>query len=443
MDDCVATGNKTTPCVTFVCPTAYPLFDKRVQASIGGMETRSVLFAMALARLGRWRTIFAVGDFGQESPITAGDIELVTYSPFAKRVRDNVVPRFQKHKWRPVIHLDIRDLHFLWQLPVYLLIGLLPKCLVNRFWRAIRPDVVCCFGNNPTSAEVIADCYRSGIKTVLCIASDSDLSSDYVPGDPSLNDYGTPCWMGWYAVNTADYVFVQTEWQSKLLKQNFGRDGVIIRNPVQVTSETRLTWPCRDTREFVLWVGRSDTFHKRPQLLLDVARRYPDMQFLMILNKTNAGVFDTIQRQRPGNVTIIERVKHHEIWEFYRRARVFVSTSAYEGFPNTFLQAAVSGVPVVSLSVDPDGILSAYHCGICSNDDFDGFVQSVRTLWADRETAEVYVNNFFEYVLSHHALQLQAERFEALLDEVVATLLPDTGPGCWHRPFTRFVHRDN
>ena len=431
------------PSVVFVSLNAYPLFDRSVHVAVGGMETRSVLFAKALAQTGRWKTIFAVGDFAQKEPVSAGDVNLVVYRPLAKWVRDNVVPRFLKHKWRPVIHLDMRDIHFIWQLPVYLLMSLFPQCLVNRFWQSIRPGVVCCFGNNPTSAEVIADCYRSGIKTVLCIASDSDLSSDYVPGDPSLNDYGTPCWMGWYAVNTVDYVFVQTERQRKLLKQNFSRDGAIVRNPVEVTAEARLTWSSRDAREFVLWVGRSDTFHKRPQLLLDVARRCPDMQFLMILNKTNAGVFDTIQRQRPGNVTIIERVKHHEIWEFYRRARVFVSTSAYEGFPNTFLQAAVSGVPVVSLSVDPDGMLAAHHCGICSNDDFDGFVQSVRTLWTDRGAAEVYAGNFFEYVLSHHALQLQTERFEALLDEVLAAPLPDSVPNCWHSPFTRFVHRDN
>lgn len=427
--------------VAFVSLSAYPLFNKQVQSNIGGMETRSVLFAKALAQAGRWKTIFAVGDFVQKGPVSAGDVHLVVYNPFAKRVRDNVVSRFLKHRWRPVVHLDVRDIHFIWQLPVYLLMSLLPKYLVNRFWQSIKPDVICCFGNNSTSAEVIADCYRSGIKTVLCIASDSDLSSDYVPGDPSLNDYGLPRWMGWYAINTADYIFVQTERQRKLLKQNFSRDGAIVRNPVEVTAEARLTWLSRDARKFVLWVGRSDTFHKRPQLLLDVARRCPDMQFLMILNKTNAGVFDTIQRQRPGNVTIIERVKHHEIWEFYRRARVFVSTSAYEGFPNTFLQAAVSGVPVMSLSVDPEEIFAVHHCGICSNDDFEGFVQSVRELWANEEMAEDYARKFFEYVLSHHSLSVQSERFEVLLDDVVAAPLCDSGPGCWYKPFTRFVQR--
>lgn len=441
MADGVAASGKTMPCVAFVCPTAYPLFDKRVHASIGGMETRSVLFAKALAGLGRWRTIFAVGDFGQESPIPTGDIELVTYRPFEKRVRDNVVPRFQKHKWRPVIHLDIRDLHFLWQLPVYLLIGLLPKCLVNRFWRAMRPDVVCCFGNNPTSAEVIADCYRDGIKTVLCIASDDDLSSDYRPGDRRLNDYGTPRWMAWYAVSTADYVMIQSERQRRLLAENFNRTGTLIHNPVSVPADARQYWPHREAREFVLWIGRSDTFHKRPLLVLDLARACPHIKFMMVVNKTNPSVFETLQRDRPPNVTIIERVPHHEIWEYYRRARMLISTSAYEGFPNTFLQAAVAGVLVVSLNVDPEDILVEKGCGVFAAGDFELFVKAVGALWSDNALAGRYAEAFFNYVVDNHGLERQMLRFEALLRQAVTTQDGVSAPGCWRRPFSRFLPR--
>jgi len=440
MADGVVPDGKATPCVVFVCPTAYPLFDKRVQASIGGMETRSVLFAKALAGFGRWQTIFAVGDFGQKSPILAGDIKLVAYSSFAKRVRDNVVPRFQKHKWRPVIHLDIRDLHFLWQLPVYLLIGLLPKCLVNRFWRVMRPDVVCCFGNNPASAEVVADCYRDGIKTVLCIASDDDLSPDYRPGDRRLNDYGTPRWMAWYAVSTADYVMVQSERQRLLLAANFNRTGTLIHNPVSVPADARQHWPRREAREFVLWIGRSDTFHKRPLLVLDLARACPHIKFMMVANRTNQSVFETLQRDRPPNVTIIECVPHHQIGDYYRRARMLISTSAYEGFPNTFLQAAVAGVPVVSLNVDPEDILVEKGCGIFADGDFELFIKSVRSLYSNNALADRYAEVFFNYVFENHSLESQAIRLEALLEQVYAkhTSAP---PACWHRPFSRFLPR--
>lgn len=427
--------------VVFMALNAYPLFDRSVNHPVGGMETRSVLFAKALAGLGRWRTIFAVGDFGQASPLQLDDIELVTYRPFEKRVQDNIVPRFRKHKWRPVIHLDIRDLHFLWQLPVYLLIGLLPKCLVNRFWRSMRPDVVCCFGNNPTSAEVIADCYRDGIKTVLCIASDDDLSADYRPGGRQLNDYGTPRWMAWYAVNTADYIMVQTERQRTLLERNFNRTGTLIHNPVPIPVDARQSWPRRTAREFVLWIGRSDTFHKRPLLVLDLARACPHVEFMMIVNRTNPGVFESLQREKPSNLTIVERVPHHEMAEYYRRARLMISTSAYEGFPNTFLQAAVAGVPVVSLNVDPEDILAGRECGICAGGDFTRFVQAVSALWSDNILSESYAEAFFNYVVDNHGLERQILRFEDLLGQAISGQAAMHTPGCWRRPFSRFLPR--
>ncbi len=429
------------PSLTLMCWNAYPLFDTTLPAHIGGMETRAALFARSLAASKRWKLRFAVGDFGQPQHTRHENIDFDIYQAFHRRASEIVNQRFAKRKWFPIINLDGNDLPLLWQIPLVGLYRLLPAWFFPLFWRSRHTDIVCCFGNNPISAQTIADCYRVGIRTVLCIASDDDLASEYQPDDRTLNDYGTPRWMAHYALENADHIFVQTESQRNALAQRFGRHGEIIRNPVAVPEDAPAHWPARDTRDTILWIGRSDTYHKQPLLLLELARRCPDLPFLMIMNKTHTDVFETIQAERPANLTIVERVPHREIWDYYRRARVFVSTSAYEGFPNTFLQCAMAGVPVASLAVDPENILTQHSCGLLANGDLTTLEQHVRSLWQNADAAEQQARTFHDYALCQHGLGSQVERFEYLLQQVLRSPLPSPTLPWWRQPRRRFVRR--
>lgn len=427
--------------VTIACWNAYPLFDHTVPSRIGGMETRAALYARGLAASGRWQVRFVVNDYGQPATVRHENIEFQLYQPLHRRASSNVDPRFAKRRWFPTLNLDRHDLALLWQLPLLLLYRLLPAWFFTRFWSRNRPQVVCCFGNNAISAQVIADCARLGIPTVLCIAADSDLAPEYRPGDRGINDYNTPHWLAHYALENADHVFVQTESQLRALASRFGRRGALIRNPVDISTEDPGRWPVRTERDLVLWIGRSDTFHKQPLLCLELAKRCPDLPFMMILNKTHADVFDAVLAQRPPNLTVVERVPHAEIWDYYRHARVFVSTSAYEGFPNTFLQCAVAGVPVASLAVDPEGILSRHGCGLLACGNLAALEHHVRSLWSDAALAERLAQAFHRYALDHHGLASQVERFSELLQQVIDSPLHAPMQPWWRRPTRRFARR--
>lgn len=401
------------------------------------METRAALIARAIAQSPGWEVSLAVKDYGQPKHLKADGVTLIRHAPLAKKITDNVVPRFRKYGWRPVIHLDRRDLHFAWQLPVYLLMQLLPRAWIHRFWRSLEPDVVCCFGNNPTSAEAIAECQRHGLPTVLFIASDDDLSSDYHPDAIGMNDYGTPKRLAWYAVAMADHVLVQTARQRDLLEENFGRSAEIIHNPIDIPPDARNLWTPRNERRYVLWIGRSDGFNKRPALLVELARSNPEVSFLMVVNKSDAEILQQLQENAPDNVRIIERVPHEEIPRLFSQARLFVNTSRYEGFPNTFLQAAVHGVPVLSLSVDPEEILSGEGCGLCANGDIAQLERMLKELWEDSDLAEAYATRFFELASTRHALAKQATRIETYLSNVIDQTPRNPLP-LFQQPFANF-----
>lgn len=247
--------------------------------------------------------------------------------------------------------------------------------------------------------------------------------------------------MAHYALENADHIFVQTESQLRALESRFGRRGELIRNPVAISADNPVRWPKRDERDMILWIGRSDTFNKRPLLLLELAQRCPDLPFLMILNKTHADVFDTVLTRKPPNLTVVERVPHREIWGYFHRARVFVSTSTYEGFPNTFLQCAVAGVPIASLAVDPENILSRHGCGLLANDSLDLLEQHVRALWSGAELAERQALTFHRYALAHHGLDSQVKRFECLLGQIINNPVGPSMRPWWRKPWRRFVSR--
>lgn len=434
----------TRPHVALVCANAYPQFDFCVPPVGGGMEMRAALIGRGMATTERWHLSFVVSDFGQPFVTRHEGIDFHIYQPVYRRAGRNVFPRLRKRRWFPIINLDRRDLDLFWQIPLIATWLVLPALFFPRFWRRLRPDVVCCFGNNAQSAEVIADCRHAGIPTVLCVASDKDLSPDYRPGNKEQNHYGMPKWKGHYSLCHADCVIVQSDTQRQVLREHFGRDGVLIRNPVHIASDDPQHWRPRERREFVLWIGRSDDYNKRPMLFVQLAQQCPKLDFLMIVSRTDERAFVALQDCSPPNLRILEHLPPPEIWDYLHRARVLVNTSRFEGFPNTFLQAAVAGTPIVSLDVDPDGMLARQRCGIWAAGDPNLLRSSLEQLWNSHDQADALAIKCHRHVLEQHEATARVAEFEACIDSErrqSSTVQPELS---WWQRLRRFApHHPN
>ena len=97
----------------------------------------------------------------------------------------------------------------------------------------------------------------------------------------------------------------------------------------------------------------------------------------------------------------------------FHRAAVLVSTSALEGFPNVFLEAAAAGVPIASLEVGASFLAEA-AAGEHAAGDLDRLAAFVRHCWTYPEPPSPRSR---DYLVQHHDLERQAARLREILQQ--------------------------
>ena len=200
-------------------------------------------------------------------------------------------------------------------------------------------------------------CRMTGRKFIFRVASDSDVEKEHgrirFARDRMLYDFG---------LKRADAIAAQTEFQAQLLRENHGLESTVINMMVEP--------PARNSQAVVkdidvLWVSNLRAL-KRPELALELARQLPDMKFTLAGGPMPGGqtYYDDVAAAaaRLPNVTMLGAVRYADTGALFDRAKLFLNTSSIEGFPNTFLQAWIRGVPVVSF-FDPDGLVQRLQLG--------------------------------------------------------------------------------
>lgn len=163
-----------------------------------------------------------------------------------------------------------------------------------------------------------------------------------------------------YGLRRANAVLVQGESQAKMLLRNYGLTGRVagmLVDPPTTASTHDLD---------VLWVGNVYRV-KRPDRVLWLAARMPHVAF-HVVGGTVPGEAALHRRMQAAaaslaNLTLHGRLPYAQANDLHGRARVLLNTSDTEGFPNTYLQAWIRGVPVVTL-IDPDRVIEREGLGI-------------------------------------------------------------------------------
>jgi glycosyltransferase involved in cell wall biosynthesis len=417
--------------ICFVCPYAYPLFDGDAKGRFGGSEVRAWHFARGLAKLPGFEVTVAVFDHGQPPWQRIDGVNVIAMaSPptLGERLLSEVRQCVSRQPRAPWVAVRRWRLKLAWQLPITAMLRLAApiqrEIYLRRFseprrrrtLERIDADVYCSFGAHHITAETVAHCQRRGCKSVLLLESDSNLSPDNRAGLRVMNLDGELGHVCHYGLAHADQIIAQTSHQQALLRSRFGRDSVLIRDPIELNSPWRYPRLKEGDRR-ALWIGKSEPY-KRPDLCLELARRCPEISFVMVMNRAKPELHERIMAQVPPNVRVIEQVAFSQIERYFAQASVLINTSDYEGFPVTFLQAGKYGVPVASLRSNPDGFLTPHGCGIAAGGDLQVMADAVRRLSSDSVRAAGYRLRISDYVASRHELDGRVLDLAGVLNEV-------------------------
>jgi glycosyltransferase involved in cell wall biosynthesis len=288
----------------------------------------------------------------------------------------------------------------------------------TSLWAALsraRPDVVYQRGAGAETGQAALWCRLHERPFLFAAASNSDCDPE-LPYLPRRRERVLYRW----GLRRADRVVAQTREQVEAFRKGFGIRAVLIRSCSQDPGPPPPREPVTAGRPSVLWVGRF-SYEKRPELMLEVARRCPEIQF-DVVGAANAGraAGDEVARRARGlaNVTLHGRVPHDRMAGFYARTSALLLTSAWEGYPNTFLEAWARGVPTVS-TVDPDGAIARYGLGFVGESGED-LAAGVKRLVSDAAVWRACSIRARRLFFKRHTIAAAAGAYEALIAELVA-----------------------
>ena len=274
---------------------------------------------------------------------------------------------------------------------------------------------------------------RNGARLIWHIAHDSDVTSTAGTLDNGRNfiRHAIESSSIRYAIRNADYIVTQTERQSRLLETNHGRkaDGIVPNFHPEPAEPID-----KDGPRTVLWVANFKRW-KQPELFIELAASLRDLggvKFVMV-GACAVGSGDhewcasVLQRLGAGsNLEYLGVQSQAAVNQLMARAHVFVNTSLAEGFPNTFIQAWMRMVPIVSLNVDPDEVLEREQVGFCARTP-DGLAAAVRRLLTDDALRAAYGARARSYALKTHSLR-NVRQLSQLIDTARSAGSDRVGP---------------
>ncbi len=411
--------------VTLVAWQALPAVVPQAGRNVGGLELAAWKHAKVLAKQLDANVNLVVRSHGSGGEKIIDGVRVIMIPARSEAIRRSVSQcidvsngfRLKRFSWK-----------LLWQVPFLALTWPWrtidpPPMKPDHRLEPFDPDVWIAFGVSQESAGVIATAIEKRKPSLLMLQSNADLDPQFLSAPKQRNAYGELGEHCQFAIANATQIACQSQWQVDQLAQHFGRTGVLIPNSTDPDpwreaadrasnqSHDKNNGEHRDRHDlqcvgrYVLWIGRYDRFHKRPELAVEIARKIPQIPFRMIINASDEQVRRSIHQDLPANIQTVDYVEYDQMPQQFADARVFLSTgnADFEGFPAVLLHAIAAGKPIVSLD-DFSNFIHDSGGGVVTDGSTSQAADAIRRYWNnetlyDRDATSAYLD-------AHHSVDV-------------------------------------
>jgi glycosyltransferase involved in cell wall biosynthesis len=228
-----------------------------------------------------------------------------------------------------------------------------------------------------------------------------------------------------YAIHNSHCLIAQTKNQKRAVKENYNREvDAIIPNFQPFPKEII----CKNSPIKIVWVANFKPI-KQPELFIrladDLSKMQINVEFIMIGNPAGRGG-NSRQHWQRSLETRIKRIPAltylggrttDEVEQILAESHLLVNTSQYEGFSNTFIQAWMRCVPVVSLNSKPDGLLSDGKMGLLSGN-YERLCKDVTRLIRDHGLRTWMGKEAQSYAFKHFTMKNAEKVVKIIADDV-------------------------
>lgn len=301
-----------------------------------------------------------------------------------------------------------------------------PTSEINLFskiiylWNAFKKsdsDIYFHYGDSLGIISIFA--YLMGKRSIYKIASDVLLDRSLIVNkikEFKRSKFNSRVLGNWIDIKLSSVICLQNQYQSKMLKKGYNKNGKIIKSHMEIND---VDLDKKSDIPIVLWVG-SMAEVKQPWLVIELAKMMPSVKFQMIGGyQGDPTLYNNMKKQSEEleNFEFLGVVPFDEINYYFNKAWILVNTSMFEGFPNSFLQAWMNYMPVVSINANPDDLITNYKLGFYSRN-LKHLKEDLSILLNNKDLIKEMGINGRQYVEKEHDIKNIIQKYIKLFESI-------------------------